>query len=80
MRYYMFKEENVVMNVATLDADGDGNITEETYLALVEMFHDRPENNVIIESEGLFSYAEVEPQETDIDDTEVFDILFGGES
>lgn len=80
MRYYKYIDQNGFVSLSTLNANGDGNITQEEYNTILTMIRSSEEGYGVIETENGYEYAlvPVEP-EPDISEEELFEILFGEE-
>lgn len=78
MRYYKYVNQNGFVSLSTLNADGDGNITQEEYNTVLLMIRSSEDGYGVIETENGYEYAlvPVEP-EPDISEEELFNILFG---
>ena len=80
MRYYKNKDNDIVVCVSTVNADGDGNITESEYNELLSMIRQMPEGKMIHDNgDGTYSYVDAPPMpEPDVEPEEALEILLGG--
>lgn len=77
MRYYK-ANDNGIISVSTLDADGDGNITEKEYNDIVSLLRAMPAGKVLTEQNGEYVYINAPaPPDEDISAEEAMDILMG---
>jgi len=77
MRYYKTVFDGIV-TVSTLDADGEGNITEQEYNDICNLLINLPSDKVLIEDGDGYAYANA-PTTDDISAEDALDILIGGE-
>ena len=82
MRFYKSTENDIIVCINTLDADGDGNITELEYTVLSEMLAEMPTGKRIRDhGDGTYSYEDAPPMpEPDVEPEEALAILLGEES
>ena len=83
MQYFKTMYDNTVAGISTVNASGNGNITEEEYNNLRGMFLNMPRGKKIIEENGTYSYVDapsIDPEPTVEDKAEAYDILTGGAS
>ena len=73
MRFYKTKTDGIV-SVSTLNADGDGNLTEEEYNKIVSMLRAMPEGKVLVEDGDDYAYADA-PAPGDADEIPTEDAL-----
>lgn len=81
MQYYKSVIDGLVVTVSTVNADGDGNITEEEYNTLVELFYAMPDGKTIRDyGDGTYAYEDAPPPDPDpeMDDSAALEILLGG--
>ena len=77
MRYYKSNTDGII-SVSTLDADGEGNITEQEYTEIVALLKAMPNGKVLTEQDGEYIYIDAPvPQDEDISAEEAMDILMG---
>lgn len=84
MRYYKSTSDDIVLCISTMDADGNGNITEVEYTVLSEMIAEMPEGKRIRgNGDGTYSYEDApsmpDPEPTDEDYAAAGRILMGVE-
>lgn len=82
MQYYKIVNDEIVTSIGTIDADGDGNITESEYNELLTMIRQMPEGKAIHDNgDGTYSYVDAPPvPEPDLEPDEIVDILMGVET
>lgn len=82
MGYFKLQIDNYVKTIYTIDQESDGNIPEDEFAQLNEMFRNAPHGKVIwCNGDGTYSYVDnPNPPDPDpeIDDAELLDILMGG--
>lgn len=81
MRYYKSTSDDIVLCISTMNADGDGNITEVEYTVLSEMISELPSGKRIRDNgDGTYSYVDAPPMpEPDVEPEEALAILLGEE-
>lgn len=79
MQYYKSEVEQTIYGISTVNADGEGNITEVEYELLNQMLHDMPQGKQIHDNgDGTYSYEDApEPPEGEPTAEEVLSILTG---
>lgn len=79
MQYYKCEIEHTICGISTVNADGDGNITEVEYELLNQMLHDMPQGKQIHDNgDGTYSYEDApEPPEGEPTAEELLSILTG---
>ena len=82
MQYYKTVNDEILVSIGTINADGDGNITAEEYAELLAMIRQMPEGkNIHDNGDGTYSYVDAPPvPEPEIDDSEALEILLGGDA
>lgn len=82
MQYYKIVNEETITSLGTINADGNGNITESEYNELLSMIRQMPEGKRIRDNgDGTYSYEDAPPlPEPDLNADEIVDIIFGGVS
>jgi hypothetical protein len=78
MRYYKSVIDNIV-SVSTLDADGNGNITEQEYNTIRNLLLNAPAGKVVVEDGNGYAYADA-PSTDELEDAEALAIILGGDS
>ena len=80
MQYYKIVNEETVTSLGTVNADGNGNITEEEYNELLTIIQQMPEGKRIHDNgDGTYSYEDAPPMpEPDVEPEEALEILLGG--
>ena len=81
MVYYKSTNDGVITGISTVNADGDGNITELEYTVLSEMLSEMPTGKRIRDNgDGTYSYEDAPPMpEPDVEPEEALAILLGEE-
>ena len=81
MRYYKNTIDGVIASINTLNADGDGNITEFEYNIIHSMLIEMPTGKRIRDNgDGTYSYEDAPPMpEPDVEPEEALAILLGEE-
>lgn len=77
MIYYKTIGDDGFIAVSTVNADGDGNITQTEYQQILQMIKDAPTGQGVVESGGEYSYAEYPVIESDVPPEEVLEALEG---
>lgn len=78
MIYWKNKNDNGAVCISTLNADGEGNITETEYNEIRALLRAIPEGKMLIETASGYEYADIpEPPEEDITPEEAIEILLG---
>lgn len=75
MIYYKTINEDGFVSVSTVNADGDGNITQTEYERIMQMIQDAPEGQGVVEIDGEYEYAEFPVIESDVPPEEVLEAL-----
>lgn len=80
MQYYKLVNDEIVASIGTINADGNGNLTEEEYNSLRAMFTEKPTGKRIHDNgDGTYSYEDAPPMpEPDVEPEEALEILLGG--
>lgn len=80
MQYYKILNGDIVASVNTLNADGNGNITEEEYIELLTIIQQKPDGKQIHDNgDGTYSYEDAPLlPEPDVEPEEALEILLGG--
>ena len=78
MKYYKINVDNII-SVATINTDGDGNITEEEYGIISALLEVCPDGKVLTERNGGYEYMDAPITQDDIPAEEALDIILGGE-
>lgn len=80
MQYYKIVNEETITSLGTINADGNGNITESEYNELLSMIRQMPEGKRIRDNgDGTYSYEDAPPlPEPDVEPEEALEILLGG--
>ena len=78
MRYYKTDTDGII-SVSTLDADGEGNITEQEYNEIVGLLRAMPSGKLLTEQDGEYRYIDA-PTTDELPDDEALAILSGGVS
>ena len=78
MRFFKYTNDGFV-SLSTLDADGDGNITQTEYNEILTLIHEAEDGYGVVETQDGYGYAPlpVEP-EPELTDEEALEILLGG--
>lgn len=77
MVYYKTINDDGFVSISTVNADGEGNITQTEYNQIMQMIKDAPTWQGVIESGGGYAYAEFPVIESDVAPEEVLDALEG---
>lgn len=78
MQYWKSENENIVISIGTVNADGDGNIQQEEYELLAEMLRAMPSGKAIHNDGNGYSYVDHGvPEEDEPPVDELFAILTG---
>lgn len=83
MKYYMNTDGNYIVSVATINGNGDGNITESEYIQILSTLQNIPQETDTIGHHLTTSLEweqyekEPEPEDDDIDDSEALNIILG---
>ena len=77
MIYYKTIGENGFVSVSTVNADGNGNISQTEYEQILQMIKDAPEGQGVVESGGGYAYAEFPVIESEVPPEEVLEALEG---
>ena len=79
MQYYKIVNEETVTSLGTINADGNGNITESEYTELLSMIRQMPGGKQIHDNgDGTYSYVDApEPPEGEPTPEEIIEILTG---
>lgn len=81
MRYYKTTDADGFVAVNTLNADGDGNITQAEYEYIVSLLVSMPSGKRLHDDgNGEYSYVDIPPVEDILTDEELLSIILGGES
>ena len=80
MQYYKILVDDIVTSINTLNADGNGNITEEEYNNLFDIIRAKPDGKRIRDNgDGTYSYEDAPPMpEPEVEPEEALEILLGG--
>ena len=82
MRYYKQTGDDYILSIGI--GDGGAEISEEEYNTIQTAIANKPEatetTDYMLRSDLLWEVVEVEEGEPDIDKSEAFDIIFGGEA
>ena len=82
MQYYKINNNETVTSIGTVNADGDGNITESEYNELLAMIRQMPDGKCIHDNgDGTYTYVDAppmpDPEPTEEDYAEAGKILMG---
>lgn len=78
MVYWKNIDENGAVSISTLNADGEGNITETEYNEILALLRAMPDGKMLVETASGYEYADIpEPPDEDITPEEALDILTG---
>lgn len=77
MIYYKTIGENGFVSVSTVNADGDGNISQTEYDRILQMIKNAPTGQGVVEIDGEYAYAEYSVEESDATPEEVIEALEG---
>lgn len=77
MIYYKTIGDDGFVSISTVNADGEGNITQTEYNQIMQMIKDAPTGQGVIESGGGYAYAEFPVIESDVPPEEVLEALEG---
>ena len=58
MIYYKTIGDDGFISVSTVNADGDGNISQTEYNQIMQMIKDAPTGRGVVEIDGEYAYAE----------------------
>ena len=58
MVYYKTINDDGFVSISTVNADGEGNITQTEYNQIMQMIKDAPTGQGVVESGGEYAYAE----------------------
>lgn len=80
MQYYKIVHDGLLSGINTINADGNGNITEEEYEYIKDMLVNIPTGKRIRDNgDGTYSYEDAPPlSEPDVEPEEALEILLGG--
>ena len=80
MQYYKIVHDGLLSGINTINADGNGNITEEEYEYIKDMLVNIPTGKRIRDNgDGTYSYEDAPPMpEPDVEPEEALEILLGG--
>lgn len=74
MVYYKTINDDGFVSISTVNADGEGNITQSEYNQIMQMIKDAPTGQGVVESGGEYSYAEY-PVIDDVSPDEIAEAL-----
>ena len=58
MIYYKTIGDDGFVSISTVNADGEGNITQTEYNQIMQMIKDAPTGQGVVEIDGEYAYAE----------------------
>lgn len=76
MIYYKTIGDDGFVSVSTVNADGEGNITQTEYNQIMQMIKDAPTGQGVVEIDGEYAYAEY-PVIDDVSPDEIAEALEG---
>lgn len=77
MAYYKTINDDGFVSLSTVNADGEGNITQTEYNQIMQMIKNAPTGQGVVEIDGEYAYAEYSVEESDATPEEVIEALEG---
>ena len=77
MIYYKTLGADGFISVSTVNADGDGNISQTEYDRILQMIKNAPTGQGVVEDGSEYAYAEIPVVESDVAPEEVLEALEG---
>lgn len=77
MIYYKTFGADGFISVSTVNADGDGNISQTEYDRILQMIKNAPTGQGVVEDGSGYAYAEIPVVESDVAPEEVLEALEG---
>ncbi len=77
MIYYKTLGADGFISVSTVNADGDGNISQTEYDRILQMIKNAPTGQGVVEDGSGYAYAEIPVVESDVAPEEVLEALEG---
>ena len=75
MIYYKTLGADGFISVSTVNADGDGNISQTEYDRILQMIKNAPTGQGVVEDGSGYAYAEIPVVESDVAPEEVLEAL-----
>lgn len=75
MIYYKTIGDDGFISVSTVNADGDGNISQTEYDRILQMIKNAPTGQGVVESGGGYAYAEYPVIESEVTPDEIAEAL-----
>ena len=77
MIYYKTLGADGFISVSTVNADGDGNISQTEYDRILQMIKNAPTGQGVVEDGSGYAYAKIPVVESDVAPEEVLEALEG---